>query len=121
MTHWTQQRWNSFRFAAHGLRTAWRTEVNLRIHVAVALATVALGVSFHLQAWEWMAVIGCIVLVLAAELFNTCLEKLIDHLHPTRHRNIRRIKDMAAAAVLLTALGAVAVGLLIFLPKIFSL
>lgn len=118
MTHWTQQRLNSFRYALHGLRSAWRSEANLRIHCIAALLIAVAGFAFHLQPWEWVAIIGCSVVVITAELFNTCLEKLIDHLHPSRHRKIKHIKDMAAAAVLLTAISAVIIGSLIFLPKI---
>ena len=56
-----------------------------------------------------------IVLVLAAELFNTALEQLCDHLHPEKHANIKVVKDVAAGAVLILSIGALWVALLMIL------
>lgn len=82
---------------------------------------VVLGFVFHISNYEWIAVLIVMALVWMAELFNTCLEKTMDFLSGEIHPQIKIIKDMAAAAVLITALMAVVVGCLIFLPKIFLL
>ena len=104
-----------FRFAREGLIFAWRTEKSLRTEGIVAL--VALLLLGLLQPEPlWWALIGVMIaLVLAAELINTALEHLADHLHPERHPKIKIVKDCAAAAVLLLSLGALWVGLLMVL------
>ena len=96
-----------FGHALDGLRAAWRSEKSLRTH---ALATLAL-IPFMLilqPAPLWWALVGVMAtLVLAAELLNTALEHLADHLHPELHPRIKIVKDCAAAAVLLLSIGAV--------------
>lgn len=99
-------------FAWAGLRAAWRSERSFRTQGIMAL--MAGGVMGVLQpALVWWALVGmAIVLVLAAELINTALEQLADHLHPEHHPRIKIVKDCAAAAVLLLSLGAAWVGVL---------
>ena len=70
---------------------------------------------------EWCALVFAIASVFSAEAFNTAIETLADVAHPGRHPLIGRAKDLAAAGVLLAAGGAVAVGLLIFLPRLAAL
>ncbi len=96
-------------FALAGLGHALRVERSLRTQGAVfALVVLALLVLRPGALW-WAAVMLASAGVLAAELFNTALEALADHLHPEQHPRIRIVKDCAAAAVLIAALGAVAV------------
>ena len=59
-----------------------------------------------------------IFLVLAMEVVNTAIEKLVDFVSPAYHEMAGMVKDLSAAAVLLTAVGAVIAGTIIFLPKI---
>jgi undecaprenol kinase len=99
------------RFACSGLRYGLRAEHSLRIQAAVfALVIVALLVLRPGTLW-WGLVLLASSAVFAAELFNTTLEHLADHLHPGIHPQIQAVKDCAAAAVLVTALGAVAVAI----------
>lgn len=102
-------------YAVAGLRSAWRSEQSLRIHVLMAAA--AMGVVAWLRpAPIWWALIGgMIALVLALELINTAIEHLADHLHPDEHPRIKLVKDCAAAAVLMLSLGALWVGVLMLL------
>ena len=110
-----------FRYAINGCSSAFRSEVNMRIHIiAAALACVA-GFYFELSPVEWTLIIFCIVLVISFELINTAIEELCDLVHPEQHPVIKKIKDVAAAAVLLAAVGSVVVALIIFLPKLLSL
>lgn len=96
-------------FAWAGLRTAWRMEKSLRTHAAATLAVLgALLITGAPPAW-WAIMVLTIALVVAAELLNTAIEALADHLHPQRHEAIKRTKDVAAAAVLIASLGALAV------------
>lgn len=99
-------------FAWAGLRAAWQGERSFRTQGIMAL--VAGGVMGVLQpALIWWALVGMMIaLVLAAELINTALEHLVDHLHPEQHPRIKIVKDCAAAAVLLLSLGAAWVGVL---------
>ncbi len=112
------QRVHSFAYAFAGLRHLIRTEAHAQIHLTVAAAVLVAGFYFQVSRTEWCLLAISIAAVLAAEGFNTALELLTDLVSPEHHILAGQAKDVAAAAVLLTALGAVAVGLLIFLPKI---
>lgn len=106
-----------FRFAATGIRVALR-ESSFRTQLVFGvLAGIALAV---LQpALIWWALVGAMVsLVLAAELFNTALEQICDHLHPEQHPNIKIVKDASAGAVLLLSVGSLWVALLMVLSAV---
>ena len=109
----------SFGYALNGWCTLVVNEPNALIHVFAAVAVVVLGCVFHISVTEWLGIILSIVLVLATELLNTSLEAMCDLVEPNRHPQIKKIKDLAAGAVLISALGAFIVGLIIFIPKIF--
>ncbi|MBQ7251310.1 MAG: diacylglycerol kinase [Kiritimatiellae bacterium] len=109
---------NPFRAAFAGLAQAFCTQRNLRLHAAAAAAAVALGAYLGLSRGEWIAVVLCIALVSALECANTALEAAVDLAEPSRHPLAKRAKDCAAAAVLLAAFGAAAVGAIVFLPKL---
>jgi len=110
----------SFRCAFRGLAEAWRCQQNLRIHVGVAAAVGALAALLRLGPLQWAILALTYSLVLAAELVNSALEALIDLVSPGYHPLARQAKDVAAGAVLVTALGAVVVGLLIFGPPLWA-
>ncbi|MBS1526999.1 MAG: diacylglycerol kinase family protein, partial [Bacteroidetes bacterium] len=78
----------------------------------------ALGYALNISAAEWLWIIIAIGLVLAAEAFNTALELLVDFVSPQYDKKAGHIKDMCAAAVLLTAVTALIIGAVIFLPKL---
>lgn len=104
----------SFRYAAHGIYVLFRSENNARFHLLAAVTVVLAGGYFRIRPWEWAVLAVCIFMVFSAEAFNTALEKLCDRLLPERDPAIGAVKDLAAAAVLFTAAGAVIVGLLVF-------
>jgi len=107
--HKNQSLVRRFGFAFGGLAAAWRSEPNFRIQlVALGLVMIVLVVLKAEPIW-WALVMLSSGSVLAAELFNTALEHLVDHLHPDTHPRIRIVKDCAAAAVLATAGTAVVV------------
>jgi undecaprenol kinase len=98
------------RFALAGLRYGLGAERSLRFQASVfVLVLIALLVLHPAPVW-WALVLLASSAVFAAELFNTTLEHLIDHLHPAAHSQIRVVKDCAAAAVLVAVLGAIGVG-----------
>lgn len=110
----------SFRYAFQGLADLFRSQPNARIHaLAVALVTAA-GFYWHISRLEWMAIVGCIALVLAFEAINTALEYLTDLVSPDYHPLAGKAKDVAAAAVLIAALGAIIIAAIVFLPRIFG-
>src|SRR5262249_5441143 len=97
------------RFALAGIAHALRSEYSFRFQALALLGVfVALAIIRPRPLW-WAIVLLSASSVLAAELFNTALERLADHLHPDLHPDIRIVKDCAAAAVLVTVLGALAV------------
>lgn len=109
----------SFRYAFAGFAYAWRTERNLRVHVLVAVVVIATLPLFRLRPVEAAALVLAVGLVLAAELFNTAVEVVVDHLVGREHHGAAKVaKDVAAAGVLIAVLAAVAVGGLILLPKV---
>jgi len=110
----------SFGFAFTGMYELIKSEQNARIHLFISICVVIAGFLFCISASEWCIVALCIGLVFAAEAFNTVFEKLADHLFPQKHETARLAKDIAAGAVLFSALMAVVCGLIIFLPKLLS-
>lgn len=97
------------RFALGGIAHGLRSEFSLRAQAAALLAVlIALAILRPPPVW-WALVLLSSSTVLAAELFNTAIERLADHLHPEIHPEIRIVKDCAAAAVLLCSLGALIV------------
>lgn len=112
---------NTFIHAAGGIRHAFRTEANFRIHVVVMTLTVTLGMVFQISTVEWLFVAGCSMLVLSMELLNTAIENVCDLITGEYHPLIKIIKDTAAAAVLVSAIGSVVSGGIIFFPKIIHI
>ena len=113
-----QKRAGSFSYAFNGLKILLREEHNSRIHFTCAMLAVLAGFFFEINALQWFALIASISFVFAMEILNTAMETLADFVSPGKHEAIRRIKDLSAAAVLISALNAFIAGLIIFLPEI---
>ncbi|WP_262248133.1 diacylglycerol kinase family protein [Parapedobacter soli] len=116
-----KQKQNPFLCAFQGISAAYRSERNLRIHTAVALAAVTLGFGLDLAGWEWCWIMLCIALVVVVELINTAIETGIDLVSPNEHPLAKKAKDVAAGAVLVAVLFAVIVGGIIFFPRLWIL
>ena len=110
------KRLESFRYAFNGLKILIREEHNARVQLVVACCVIMAGLFFQISHHEWLAIILSIGLVISAEAMNTAIENIADFISPERNESIKRIKDLAAAAVLICALTAVVVGLMVFLP-----
>lgn len=104
----------SFSVAFKGIREAVTSQRNVKIHIAVALITVAAGIYVDLSGAEWGLIAFAIGLVLSAELLNTAIEKLTDLLEPRQHPLAGTVKDMAAGGVLIAAVTALIIGVLVF-------
>jgi diacylglycerol kinase len=109
-------RLKSFAYALQGVACLVRTQPNARLHLLAAVLVCAAGGIVGLSRADWLWIAVAITLVWCAEAFNTALEQLADALHPQQHPGIGRAKDVAAAAVLLSALGAAVIGMLVFVP-----
>lgn len=104
----------SFGYAWKGIKTAFRSQRNLRLQGLIAVVVCGLGFYFRISATEWCFVMLAIGLVLALELINTCLEALTDLVSPEKRLLAGNVKDIAAGAALVAALASASVGIIIF-------
>lgn len=111
----------SFGYAGNGLREAFKNEPNFRAHTGMAIISLVLGLFLHLSIAEFAILIITIFFVIALELVNTLIEKIVDIISPQYSPQAKVIKDVSAACVLIAAFASVLVGILIFLPKILQL
>lgn len=116
-----QKRLHSFRYALNGIRIAWQEELNFRLQIICALVALLFAWIFGISKEEWVTIIFLIGFVLTAESFNTALEELCDKFQPTHDPHIAKIKDLAAAAVLIASISSLIAGAVIFIPRILDL
>jgi len=109
-------RLRSFRYAFRGLHVILKEEHNLWIHLFAAFSAIVLGIVFHISRAEWLILVLCIGLVLAAEIMNSAIERLVDLYAPQKSEKAGLIKDIAAGGVLVAAIVALVAGILVFLP-----
>jgi diacylglycerol kinase (ATP) len=109
-------RLRSFAYAGRGIRTMVRSQHNAWVHAIATAAVVAVGLVAGLTRLEWFVLVLAIVSVWTAESLNTAFEFLCDVTSPEFHPLVEKAKDVAAGAVLITAIGATAIGLLVFAP-----
>jgi diacylglycerol kinase len=107
-----------FKDAFRGLKFGVRGHSSFCVHFFAAALVLAAGFVFRCGWLEWCALMGCIGLVLTAELFNSAVETLFRGLDEATQDRVWPALDIAAGAVLVASLTAAAVGLLIFLPKL---
>ena len=105
-----------FGYAWKGIRCCIGKEQNLSFHLIAAIIVVIAGFILSITKIEWTIVILCIGVVIAAELFNTAIERLVDLVSPQQHPIAGKVKDIAAGAVLVCAVTAAIIGLIIFVP-----
>lgn len=107
----------SFKYALQGLITFFRTQHNAWIHLVAAVIVVILGFIMKITTIEWCWLTFSIAFVFIAEMVNTALEFLTDLVSPEFHPLAGKVKDVAAAAVLLAAMAAAIIGGIIFIPR----
>ncbi|MBR4638498.1 MAG: diacylglycerol kinase family protein [Bacteroidales bacterium] len=115
------KRLKSFTYAFNGLKVLFQEEHNSRIHLFATVCVIVAGVLLKLSILEWVAVAFAVGLVFSGEIFNSAIEDLADVVCLERDERIKKVKDLAAAAVLVNALTAAVIGLLVFVPKIIHL
>jgi len=110
--------WRSLGFAIEGVLYATKNERNLKIHIILSILVLFFALFFNLKFIEYIILTITIALVIAAELFNTAIEYIVDALIKERSDVAKRVKDVSAGAVLITAFGAVFVGYFVLFEKI---
>lgn len=111
----------SFRHAFDGIKEAFTNQPNFRVHCLAGVMVVAVGWFFRLSAIEWLIITFTIMWVILAEMMNTMIEALVDLITEEYRQSAKIAKDVAAGTVLLSAVGAIIVAIIIFLPKIIQL
>jgi diacylglycerol kinase (ATP) len=109
-------RFKSVRHALAGIAVMLRTQHNAWLHLAATVAVIAAGLFLRINTNDWRWLVVAVVLVWVSEGVNTAFEHLCDVVSPEFHASVKISKDIAAGAVLITAIGAVILGLLIFVP-----
>lgn len=110
----------SFRFAFEGILHALRFNQNLRIHFIVAILVIITSILLHVNAFE-MGILGVmILLVISAEMINTAIEEMVNFVVTEHKKEAKIAKDVSAGMVLVTVLGSIIVGILIFGPHILK-
>ncbi|OGV97474.1 hypothetical protein A2W24_05875 [Microgenomates group bacterium RBG_16_45_19] len=110
----------SFYHAFQGLKTTFLSQPNLRLHLLAAGIVLMAGIYFQLTRWEWLILMFTVMWVLVTEMVNTVIEAICDLLTSDYHREVKVAKDVASAMVLVGTLGAVMVGVVIFLPYLLN-
>ncbi|MCF8365942.1 MAG: diacylglycerol kinase family protein [Bacteroidales bacterium] len=110
----------SFKYAFRGIAYLIKTQHNAWIHLFAAIAVVLGGFYFSISQTEWIILVLTIGMVFMAEAINTAIELLVDKISPQYDDLAGRIKDIAAGAVLISAIAAAITGIIIFAPKIWN-
>lgn len=110
----------SGKHAVEGIAELLKSQQNAWVHAVATFLVIAAGLFLGVSAWEWCSLVLVITIVWVAEALNTAFEFLCDVVSPDFHPLVKKSKDVAAGAVLMSAVGAVAVGLIIFLPHLMA-
>ena len=110
-------RLKSVKFAFLGAIKLITTEHSIMVQFSIGIIMTIAGFYFHITTTEWLFQTMAIGLIMSVEGLNTAVEKIADFIHPNYHERIGFIKDIAAGAVFFAALTAIAIGLIIYLPK----
>ncbi len=111
----------SFSNALRGIAILFKSQSNARIELIIACIVIVTGVLLRISAAEWIIILLCIALVLSMEGINTAIEIYTDKLHPEFDKEIGKAKDVAAGAVLISAIVAAVIGFIIFAPRLLGL
>ena len=112
---------HAFMCAGQGIRYAFSSQRNLKIHLAFAVAAVALGFLLDIAQAGWLAVVLSIVSVMSLEVLNTAVESVVDLVSPEWNILAKRAKDCAAGAVYIAAFGSVVVACIVYIPALAAL
>lgn len=113
-------RLRSFRFAWDGIASFFQREHNAWLHFMATVAVFTTALLVGVTKTELLALIFAIGLVWIAEMFNTCIERVMDFVSEQKHPEIKFIKDLAAGAVLTASVTALVIGAVVFIPKLIG-
>ncbi|MBE9584599.1 diacylglycerol kinase family protein [Mucilaginibacter sp. JRF] len=111
----------SFGYAFKGIRYAYATQLNFRIHSAATVIAIAAGLFLNISAAEWLWITVAITLVIITEMLNTALELLTDLTSPEYNPKAGHVKDISAGCVVIAAVFALITAAVVFLPKLILL
>lgn len=121
MSRYWLARCKSILIAVAGIRSFFSKEVHGRLHLILALIAIAISLICGLNSLEWLFILLSLTLVFISEMFNTCIERIMDYINKDYDPRIKIIKDIAAGAVLVAAIFAIIVAAVILLPKLSDL
>lgn len=110
-------RLKSVKYAVKGMFKLLTTEHSIMTQIFIAMVMIVAGFYFEISRTEWILQTLTIGVVLGVEGMNTAIEKICDFIHPGYHERIGFIKDISAGAVMLVAISAIAIGMMIYVPK----
>mgnify|MGYP002542163266 FL=1 len=111
---------NSFKCAIQGIIQAIKTERNVKIHITIMILVIISGIVLKIAKQEWITCIILFGLVISLELVNSAIETTVDIAMPEINEKAKNAKDIAAGAVLISAISSAIIGLTIFIPKIIE-
>ena len=109
-----------FKYAFEGIRDGIFHDRSILFQCLLGVFAVGAAIIFHCSVQEWLWVVLCITLVIASEIFNSCIEKCVDYISLDRNPQAKLIKDMAASAVFLVSAFALFTACVIFIPKLLG-
>lgn len=109
---------NSFKYAFEGIITGIKEEKNMKIHIVIMILVIIMGIVLNISKAEWIICIVLFAFVISLELVNTAIENTVDLITQEKNSKAKIAKDVAAGAVLLSAISSAIIGLIIFIPKI---
>lgn len=111
----------SFKYALEGIFTGLKEEQNMKIHIAIMILVIIFGILLKISKIEWIICIALFGLVISMELINTAIENAVDLITKEKNEQAKIAKDVAAGAVLVSAIASAIIGLIIFVPKVISI
>lgn len=111
---------NSFKCAIQGIKQAVKTERNVKIHITIMILVIIAGIVLKINTQEWIICIILFGLVISLELVNSAIEVTVDIAMPEINEKAKVAKDVAAGAVLVSAIASAIIGLIIFIPKVIA-
>ena len=111
---------NSFKCASQGIIQAIKTERKVKIHITIMILVIIAGIVLKITKQEWITCIILFGLVISLELVNSAIETTVDIAMPEINEKAKNAKDIAAGAVLVSAIAAAIIGLIIFVPKLID-
>lgn len=109
---------DSFKFAFQGLRVSFIQEKNIRFHIIFSIVVIIFAILLSLSQTEWLFILFTIAGMIALEMINTAIERVVDLVTEQYHPLAKQAKDIAAGAVFIYAIFSIIVGLIIFIPKL---